>query len=118
MTAFVGTHNNVHIPSESWPGWTWYAIEFGIVLAVSMLLAREISDYILGDVARAVGHGGALESWAAVNVHSAEFVALASEIKVPIESTSNWIFYGMVGAIFGGWYLIIRSFILKKKILR
>lgn len=42
----MGIHNNVHIPSESWPHWTWYAIEFGIVLAVSMLVAREITDSI------------------------------------------------------------------------
>ncbi len=42
----MGVHNNVHIPSESWPNWTWYAIEFGIVLAVSMLVSREITDSI------------------------------------------------------------------------
>lgn len=40
--------NNVHIPSESWPNWTWYAIEFGIVLAVSMLVSREITDFMEG----------------------------------------------------------------------
>lgn len=113
----MGTHNNVHIPRESWPNWTWYAIEFGIVLAVSLLLAREVSDYMLGDVARVLGHGDALESWTAINVHSDEFEALASEIRTPIVSMSNWIFYGIVGAIFGGWYLIIRGFVLKKKIL-
>lgn len=44
----MGVHNNVHIPSESWPYWTWYAIEFGIVLAVSMLVSREITDSIEG----------------------------------------------------------------------
>ena len=42
----MGVHKNVHIPSESWPHWTWYAIEFGIVLAVSMLVSREITDSI------------------------------------------------------------------------
>lgn len=44
----MGVHNNVHIPSESWPYWTWYAIEFGIVLAVSLLVSREITDSIEG----------------------------------------------------------------------
>ncbi len=39
-------HGNIHIPKESWPHWTWYAIEFGIVLAVSMLVSREITDSI------------------------------------------------------------------------
>ena len=118
LTKHVGVHGNVHIPKESWPHWTWYAIEFGIVLAISMLIGREISDYILGDVAYSLGHGAALESWEGINIHSEEFQALASEIKGPIISMSNWIFYGIVGAIFGGWYLIIRGFILKKKILR
>lgn len=41
-------HDNVHIPKESWPHWTWYAIEFGIVLAISMLVSREITDSIEG----------------------------------------------------------------------
>lgn len=114
----VGAHNNVHIPKESWPNWTWYAIEFGIVLAISLLLAREISDYILGDVARHLGHGNALESWTAVDIHSKEFQELTREIRDPIIAISNWIFYGIVGAIFGGWYIVIRSMVLKKRILR
>ena len=44
----MGAHNNVHIPEESWPRWTWFAIEFGIVLAVSMLASREIVNSIEG----------------------------------------------------------------------
>ena len=40
----MGVHSNVHIPKESWPGWIWHAIEFGIVLAVSMLASSEITD--------------------------------------------------------------------------
>lgn len=38
----MGSHNNVHVPAESWPYWTWFAIEFGIVLAASMLIGREL----------------------------------------------------------------------------
>lgn len=79
----MAVHNNVHIPSESWPGWTWYAIEFGIVMAVSMLLSREITDSIEG-----------LDG-----------------------SQQNWVFYSIVGGIFLLWYVIIRGFVLKKKIL-
>lgn len=44
----MGSHSNVHVPKESWPHWTWYAIEFGIVLAVSMLVSREITNSIEG----------------------------------------------------------------------
>lgn len=77
------THNNVHIPKESWPRWTWYAIEFFIVLATSLLVSREITNSI-----------GGLD-----------------------ESMQNWVFYSIVGTIFLGWYIIIRGFIFKKKIL-
>jgi hypothetical protein len=42
----MGVHNNVHIPKGAWPNFTWYAIEFAIVLAVSMLLAREVNMYL------------------------------------------------------------------------
>lgn len=44
----MGSHSNVHIPKESWPHWTWYAVEFGIVLAVSMLISREITNSFEG----------------------------------------------------------------------
>ena len=39
----MGAHPNVHVPKESWPGWTWYAIEFGIVLAVSFVIGWKVS---------------------------------------------------------------------------
>lgn len=79
----MGSHSNVHVPKESWPHWTWYAIEFGIVLAVSMLVSREITDSI-ADLA---------------------------------PDTQNWVFMGIVGAVFFAWYIVIRGLILKKKIL-
>ena len=44
----MGVHNNVHIPKESWPNWIWYAIEFFIVLAVSMIVAQQVTDSIEG----------------------------------------------------------------------
>ncbi|HEY4680909.1 MAG TPA: hypothetical protein VIH04_06560 [Nitrosarchaeum sp.] len=44
----MGAHPNVHVPKESWPNWTWYAIEFGIVIAISMLVSREITNSIEG----------------------------------------------------------------------
>ncbi len=79
----MGAHPNVHIPKESWPGWTWYAIEFGIVIAVAMLASREITNSIEG---------------------------LTPEIQ-------NYVFMGIVGAIFFAWYVIIRSIVFKRKIL-
>lgn len=38
----MAVHNNVYIPKESWPNWTWYAIEFFIVLATSLLISNEV----------------------------------------------------------------------------
>ena len=35
-------HNNVYIPRESWPYWTWFAIEFFIVLTAATLTSNEI----------------------------------------------------------------------------
>jgi hypothetical protein len=114
----VGAHDNIHIPKESWPHWTWYAIEFAIVLAISMVIGWKISDYILYDVAIMVGHGDALESWVGISVMSDAFKEIPDDIEGKIVAMSNWIFYGIFGTIFGLWYLVIRGFILKKKVLR
>ena len=77
------THDNIHIPTESFPHWIWFVIEFAIVLAVSALISREVTTSIEG-----------LE-----------------------ETIQNWVFMGILTAIFGAWYIIIRGFILKKPIL-
>ena len=34
-------HNNIYIPTESWPHWTWFAIEFFIVFATALLITKE-----------------------------------------------------------------------------
>jgi len=44
----VVTHDNIHIPKESWPHWTWYAIEFFLTLAISMVVAFKSTDAIEG----------------------------------------------------------------------
>ena len=80
----MGTHDNIHIPKESWPHWTWYAIECVIVLAISMVTSSKITDSIEG---------------------------LTPE-------TQNYMFMGLAGLFFLVWYIGIRGFILKKKILR
>jgi len=79
----VVTHDNIHIPTESFPHWVWFVIEFVIVLAVSALISREIMRIFDG-----------LE-----------------------ETMQNWVYFGLLTVIFGGWYIIIRGFILKKPIL-
>ena len=60
-------HDNVHIPTESWPNWTWYALEFGIVLAISLVIGWKVikSFKYLKLLLRC-----ALESWIGLSIHS------------------------------------------------
>ncbi len=80
----MGTHDNIHIPKESFPHWIWYVIEIFIVLALSLVASSKITDSIEG---------------------------LTPE-------TQNYVFIGIVGIFFLVWYIGIRGFILKKKILQ
>ena len=80
----MGTHDNIHIPKESFPNWIWYVIEIAIVLALSLVASSKITNSI---------------EW------------LTPE-------TQNYMFIGIVGIFFIVWYIGIRGFILKKKILQ
>jgi bacteriorhodopsin len=44
----MGVHPNIHIPKESFPQWIWYAIECVIVIAISLLVSKEITNSIEG----------------------------------------------------------------------
>ncbi len=77
-------HPNIHIPKESWPHWTWYAIECVILIVISFAASVKIADSIEG---------------------------LSTDVH-------NYLIAGIVGAFFLVWYIGIRGFILKKKILR
>ncbi len=78
------THDNIHIPKESLPHWTWYAIECVLVIVLSFLAAVIITDSF-------------------------------GELPVDVH---NYMIAGIVGVSFLIWYIGIRGFILKKKILR
>ncbi len=80
----MGVHDNIHIPKESWPHWTWYAIECVIVIVISFLASVKITD---------------------------SFEGLSTDVH-------NYLIAGIVGIFFLVWYIGIRGFILKKKILR
>ena len=86
-------HDNISVPNESWPNWTWYAIEFALVFVASMVIAWQISDIILYNVAASLGHGNVLESWQGVTVMSEAFQDIPSKIQNEIAAASNWIFY-------------------------
>ncbi len=80
----MGTHDNIHIPKESFPHWIWYVIEIAIVLSLSLVASSKITNSIEG---------------------------------LTLE-TQNYMFIGIVGIFFLVWYIGIRGFILKKKILQ
>ena len=41
----MGAHNNIHVPKESFPKFLWYAIEFFIVVGVSVGIAMISVNY-------------------------------------------------------------------------
>ncbi len=41
----MGTHNNIHVPKESWPAFLWYAIEFFIVLGAGLAISYNSMDF-------------------------------------------------------------------------
>ena len=101
--------DNAHIPTESWPNFTWFMIEFAIVFAVANLIAFQLMPTIR-------------EMFTDKSLLLCEQVSHVikcslSEEALPDEGTLNWIYWGIVGGIFLGWYLIIRGGILKKPIL-
>ena len=38
----------VHIPKESWPNWTWYAIECVALIVIAFLASVKITNSIEG----------------------------------------------------------------------
>jgi len=41
----MGAHNNVHVPKESFPKFLWYALEFFIIVGVSVGIAMNSVNY-------------------------------------------------------------------------
>ena len=101
--------DNAHIPKESWPSFTWYLIEFAIVFAVANLIAFQVIPM----VDEMVGQKNLLYceqvSWL--------YKCAPTEEEVSDQGLLNWIYWGIVGAVFIGWYIVIRGFIIKKPIL-
>jgi hypothetical protein len=81
----MGTHNNIHVPKESWPTFMWYAIEFFIALGVGIGISLNSMDYF-----KKIGFNDAM---------------------------TTWTFWGIIGAVFLVYYLIIRPIILRKPVL-
>ena len=102
------THDNIHIPSESFPHWIWFVIEFSIVLAVAVVIAWQLSPAFQGMVLS--------QPLECLQKSHLTICSLAEQAS-PDENTLNWIFWSIVAGIFFGWYIVIRTIILKKPIL-
>ncbi len=103
------THDNIHIPTESFPHWIWFVIEFSIVMAVAVLVSHKIIPVFEEIIVS--------QKWVCLQV-SHLLNCTKEEEFTPDEGMLNWIFWGIVTAIFLVWYIFIRSFILKKPILQ
>ncbi len=102
------SHDNVHIPKESWPKFSWFVIEFAIVMAVAVVIAWQTSPFFEDYVV--------MNGWDCEQVSQETQCSIAEEAEVSQEAL-NWIFWGIVGAVFLGWYLLIRGIVLKKYVL-
>ena len=100
--------NNVHVPKESWPKFSWFVIEFAIVIAVAVVIAWQTNplyeDFVV------------MKGWDCEQVSQITECTIAEEATVNQEAL-NWIFWGTVGAVFLFWYLLIRGIVLKKYVL-
>jgi len=105
----VGSHDNIHIPKESWPHFTWYVIEFFIVLGIAVLIAFQVTPLFQEMV---VGQG--LECFQESHITKCS----PAEEPTADEGILNWIFYSIIALVFLAWYIGIRGFVLKKKILQ
>ena len=100
--------NNVHVPKESCPKFSWFVIEFAIVMAVAVLIAWQTNplyeDFVV------------MKGWDCEQVSQVTDCSVAEEATINQEAL-NWIFWGTVGAVFLVWYLLIRGIVLKKYVL-
>jgi hypothetical protein len=100
--------NNIHVPSESWPFFTWSIIEFAIVIALAIVVSWQVNPFFEDYVV--------MNGWECEQESQETNCSIAEEATVQ-QTSLNWIFWGIVGAIFAAWYLGARRFVLKRTIL-
>ena len=103
------THDNIHIPGESFPHWIWFVIEFFIVLAIAAGISSQITPIFEEFVV--------WQNWECTQKSHITDCSLSEEAS-PDEVMLNWIFWSIIAVIFFVWYILIRGIILKKSILQ
>ena len=100
--------NNVHVPSESWPFFSWYVIEFAIVISIAVVIGWQTSPLFEDSVV--------MYGWECEQVSQITECSTSDEPEMQ-QTMLNWIFWGIVGLVFAGWYLVIRRIVWKRKVL-
>ena len=100
--------NNVHVPRESWPYFSWFIIEFAVVMAIAVVIAWQTSPFFEDSV---IMYGWECEQ------ESHQTNCTPTDEPEMQQTALNWIFWGIVGAVFAGWYLVIRRLVWKRKVL-
>ena len=100
--------NNVHVPSESWPFFSWYVIEFAVVISIAVVIGWQTSPLFEDSVV--------MYGWECEQVSQITDCSVSDETEMQ-QTALNWIFWGIVGLVFAGWYLGARRFVLKRNIL-
>ncbi len=100
--------NNVHVPAESWPFFSWFVIEFAVVIAIAVVIAWQTSPFFEESVM--------MYGWECEQESQETNCSIAEEATVSQEML-NWIFWAIVGVVFAGWYLVIRRIVWKRKVL-
>ncbi len=100
--------NNVHVPAESWPFFAWFVIEFAVVISIAVVIAWQVNPFFEDSVM--------MYGWECEQTSQITDCSVADE-KTVNQEMLNWIFWGIVGLVFAGWYLVIRRIVWKRKVL-
>ena len=100
--------NNIHVPGESWPFFSWSIIEFAIVIAIAIVISWQVNPFFEDSV---MSYG-----WECEQTSQITDCTMSDEPEMQ-QTMLNWIFWGIVGIVFASWYLGIRRLVWKRKVL-
>ena len=82
--------NNVHVPSESWPFFSWYVIEFAVVISIAVVIGWQTSPLFEDSVV--------MYGWECEQVSQITDCTMSDEPEMQ-QTMLNWIFWGIVGIV-------------------
>ena len=79
--------NNIHVPGESWPFFSWSIIEFAIVIAIAIVISWQVNPFFEDSV---MSYG-----WECEQTSQITDCSMAEEETVN-QGSLNWIFWRKV----------------------